>query len=413
MALTINRNGHYVQINPHDAGAVGSVFPLIRDDESWSEVEIELTRDEEKSASALPLMATASDVREIVKFLRKRPGGVTVVEAVEAIKKPTLDPRKMTAYEYWGLVTRQGDRIRLSARGWEFARKLEPETQAFRDLLGDTEMYHAALVWLHETQAELVTDADLAEHWRRRHAAAVGDGSEKTVKANVACFFHLCQAAEFGSLTIGKRGQPTRLRVDQGELESYLSAGPAAGAFGQSQPEAYGVAQSPPRSASEPLSFRASAPGERAGRLRVFISAAGGGRAAAQLRDALELAEIEGELHERGDDGAALVSEKVVEVMRGCDAAVVIVADDDCRETAAGAVTLAQDVLNQINAAFALYDRQVALVWAGDAPLPGGLESLTRFEVAGGGLTLERGVQIVRAVKAFRRLRHDAAGKTD
>jgi hypothetical protein len=412
MALTINRNGHYVQINPHDAGAVGSVFPLIRDDESWSEVEIEITPDEEKSASALPLMATASDVREIVKFLRKKPGGVTVVEAVEAIKKPTLDPRKMTAYEYWGLVTRQGDRIRLSARGWEFARKLEPETQAFRDLLGDTELYHAALAWLHETHAELVTDADLAEYWRRRHAAAVGDGSEKTIKANVACFFHLCQAAEFGSLTIGKRGQPTRLRVDQDELESYLTSDFTPGAPGQSPAEVYGGARSSLMSPPEPVSFRASAPSARPGRLRVFISAGGGGQAAAQLRDTLELAEIESEVHERDGGGAALVSGSVIEVMRGCDAAVVFVAPEDCRETAAGEVTPGQEVLNQLNAAFALYDRQVTLVWAGGGAPPCGLESLPCFEMVDGGLTLERGVQIVRAVKAFRRLHHDASGES-
>jgi hypothetical protein len=399
MALTINRNGQLTRVNTGDAGVVGNVFPLIREDETWAEVEIELGADEEKSSS-LPLMATASDVREIVKFLRKKPGGVTVVEAVEAIKKPTLDPRKMTAYEYWGLVTRHGDRIRLSPRGWDFARKLEPETQAFRDLLCDTDLYRAALAWLRESQMELVTDSELADYWQRRHAQVVGAGNEKTVKANVACFFHLCQAAEFGSLTIGKRGQPTRLRVDQDELESYLTVHESGAS--QTPDETVIAAQPQADVLRAQKTFRARAATQQAARPRVFVSCPKGERAAAQIRAALELAEIESELDERdsGED-SALVAAGVIRAMRGCDAALVVVAPEDCLEESSGGVTLRRGVLNQINAACALYDGQVALVWSGGPTPACGLEALPRFELEGGTLTLERGIEIVKAAKAW------------
>lgn len=400
MALTLNHNGYRMQLDARDAGAVGHVFPLIRDEESWTEVEIEIGGEDEKSASALPLMATASDVREIVKFLRKKPSGVTLVEAVEAMKKPTLDPRKMTAYEYWGLVTRSGDRIRLSPRGQAFARRLEPETEAFRELLRDTDLYRAALVWLRQEQSELITDSALAAYWQRHHREAIGAGNEKTVKANVACFFQLCQAAEFGTLTIGKRGQPTRLRVDQDELESYLSSG--ASVLPQTLVEKTSEPQPKAGAVSEPLVFRAPAPSPQAGDLRVFLSAPETGRAAKQVSDALDLAEIESELHARDGGASPLLPGPVMRAMRDCDAALFILSPADCHESEAGQAALNQNVLNELNAALALYDGQVALLWVDESEAPQGLETLTRFEVADGGLTLERGIEIVRAVKRFR-----------
>jgi hypothetical protein len=87
--------------------------------------------------------------------------------------------------------------------------------------------------------------------------------------------------------------------------------------------------------------------------------------------------------------------------MRGCDAALVVVAPEDCLEESSGGVTLRRGVLNQINAACALYDGQVALVWSGGPTPACGLEALPRFELEGGTLTLERGIEIVKAAKAW------------
>src|SRR5687768_13593702 len=53
---------------------------------------------------ALPILATAGDIREVVQFLKKKPRGVTIVEAMDADKKRVFEPRKVTAYEFWGII---------------------------------------------------------------------------------------------------------------------------------------------------------------------------------------------------------------------------------------------------------------------------------------------------------------------
>ena len=69
-------------------------------------------------AAALPILATADDAREVVQFLKKKPEGITIIEASDAIRKRLFDPRKVAAYELWGIVSRNGDRMKLSQLGW-------------------------------------------------------------------------------------------------------------------------------------------------------------------------------------------------------------------------------------------------------------------------------------------------------
>ena len=78
----------------------------------------------ESQKATLPLLATANDLRELIRYLKKHPDGVTIVEALGEVKKRILDPRKISAYEAWGVVDRQGDWLKLSELGWEFSRKL-------------------------------------------------------------------------------------------------------------------------------------------------------------------------------------------------------------------------------------------------------------------------------------------------
>ncbi|HYY43054.1 MAG TPA: hypothetical protein VE775_10005, partial [Pyrinomonadaceae bacterium] len=93
----------------------------------------------------LPLLATAVDVRGIVQYLSRKPGGVTINEAVDAVKKQVFDPRKVLAYEALGLVARHGDRLKLSPLGHDLGRKLQPVAQVFRTLLDSQAPYRAVL----------------------------------------------------------------------------------------------------------------------------------------------------------------------------------------------------------------------------------------------------------------------------
>lgn len=177
---------------------------------------------EELKAKTLPTMATANDVREVVQYLKQRPEGVNSCDVVQPIKKRIFYPAKVAAYELWGLVTRTGERVKLTSLGWEFAKSLEPEARAYRALIERTKLYREALQWVHDQGLDLITTNDIASYWQARFSAVFGDDQDADLGKTVVSFFHLCQAAELGTMTIGKRGQPARLRVWRAALLEYV-----------------------------------------------------------------------------------------------------------------------------------------------------------------------------------------------
>ncbi|MDX6695899.1 MAG: hypothetical protein QOF02_3502 [Blastocatellia bacterium] len=376
-------------------------------------------------AASLPLLATASDVREVVRLLKRKAGGVTIIEGMDASRR-VFDARKVAAYEYWGLVKRSGDRLSLSALGWEFARRLEPEAQLYRTMLNATPAYRAALEWAFGQQLEIVTDADVAAHWLEHPAEVKLAANQKTIEGNVACFFHLCQEAELGLATVGKRGQPTRLRVDREELAAYIANRPSPAPDDlTSQPAHEEVADehqalehsSLERPASErpaserqamafaaPLSSQPT-PQSAPARLRVFISHGSDGELLEQLRATLEVAEIESELSRRAsvdDDDAQLVSDELCRAMRRCDAALIVVNRDDCRADAVGNAVLHESLLMEIAAAVVYYNRRVILLWDESLAPSNCLSRLCRCEFAGDGLTWDSGMRLLKALKNFK-----------
>ena len=57
---------------------------------------------------ALPILTTGDDVKGIVGYLRNKPTGATLSEAKAALGGPALDGRKLSAYQFWQIVTKDG-----------------------------------------------------------------------------------------------------------------------------------------------------------------------------------------------------------------------------------------------------------------------------------------------------------------
>ena len=165
---------------------------------------------EEPQLITLPHLDTANDVREVVQYLKKRPDGVDISEVAQPIKKRIFYPPKVTAYESWGIVSRKRDRLRLTQLGWEFARSLEPEARSYRLLLRNAPLFNAAIRWMWQQGLDVVTQDELADYWREEFSSALAHAERRRLTGSAVCFFHLCQAAELGTMTIGKRGQPAR-----------------------------------------------------------------------------------------------------------------------------------------------------------------------------------------------------------
>ena len=361
---------------------------------------------------SLPIQTTVEDLKGLVEYLKNKPTGATISEARAAVRKEILDPRKITAYVLWQVVTKDGERLKLSPRGWELVRKTKPEPQVFKEILDGCTPYRSVLEWAYHQNLEAVTTNDVAAHWHEHHSEQVGTDNENTIKDQAVCFFRLCGAAGLGELTIGRHGQTTRTALNRAELKAYIEAGPSAPPWVE-----------PPK-ADEPQPEPAAAPKESKKTeipdaatlvvtppspsvptpkdMRVFISHGKNTQLVEQVETMLGLADVKSEVAVKEETAAIPVPDKVFSAMKRCTAAIIIVSVEETRKDSAGNYTVNENVLIEIGAAFVLYDRRVVLLWDKRLKVPSNLQGLYRCEFEGEDLNWGAGMKLMKAIKGFK-----------
>ncbi len=134
---------------------------------------------------------------------------------------------------------------------------------------------------------------------------------------------------------------------------------------------------------------------------KVFITHGKNRKIVDQVKDVLDLYDIDHEIAVEEESPAIPVSQKVVSAMRRCKAGVMIVSADD--DAAAESGSINNNVLIEIGAAFVLYDQRVVLLWDKRLRVPSNLQGLYRCEFEGSELTFATGTKLAKAVKGFRR----------
>ena len=313
--------------------------------------------------AALPILATANDVRELVQFLKKRPSGVCVSDVSQPIKKRIFYHKKIAAYEFWGIVTKTGEHLKLSPLGWKFAESLEPEAQIYRKLISETVPYRSFLEQLYRQQIDVITHEDVANFWVQHHPGSVVLRDGSVASGPVVCFFHLCQAAELGTMTIGKRGQPARLRILRNELRAFIEQAPLS----DMQVGPSNVTAIYEQSILNSLT--------QSKRLRIYISAPKEDTEFAnQISEILLLNDIDSEIVSRNEAaGSGIVSDEALAALRRCQAAIIVVPRDNGSGNLPSNLKL---VFNEISAAFVLYQRRVMLLCEESTVLPANLKNL-------------------------------------
>jgi hypothetical protein len=121
-----------------------------------------------------------------------------------------------------------------------------------------------------------------------------------------------------------------------------------------------------------------------------------------QVKDVLDLYDIEYEIAIEEETTAIPVSQKVLGAMRRCQAGVMIVSADE-PQSDPGVSKINNNVLIEIGAAFVLYDQKVVLLWEKTLKVPSNLQGLYRCEFEGNQLSFSTGTKLAKAIKNFRR----------
>ena len=196
-----------------------------------------------------------------------------------------------------------------------------------------------------------------------------------------------------GNYTMGRRGQQTRLEVNQERLEYLFNKHPIDAAMDgwedgneldggtlENQLDAEPFA-TVPDSFGEVIKPKDTVP-EEIERLKVFISHGKNMEIVEQVKTMLELADLEYEVAVEEEATAIPVPEKVLSAMRSCSAAVICISADDQASIENGTSHINENVLIEIGAAFVLYDRRVVLLWDKRIPTPSNLQGLYSLSAA-------------------------------
>jgi hypothetical protein len=351
---------------------------------------------------ALPVKTTAEDVRGIVRYLKTKPTGATLAEA-KAVDRRIVDGRKLAAYKTWGIVSRDGDRLKLTDRGWLMARQPEREAEAFAHVADSIRPYRSVLEWLNHQDADAVTAVDVAVHWHEHHKDAVGaEATDSTLRENAVCFFNVAEAAGFGKMVIGRGGNPTRFEADPAKLRLHIEAGPSAPPWqdGEVEEDEPAADEPPP---DEPKSPPTDPPPREALQgLKVFISHGKNASIVEQIQTMLGLADFDSEVAVAEESTAIPVPDKVLDAMRRCQAGIIAVTVEEGRKDDQGNYVLNENVLIEIGAAFVLYDRRVVLLWDKRLSVPSNLQGLYRCEFEGDELSWTAGMKLMKAIQNFK-----------
>lgn len=297
-----------------------------------------------------PILATATDLREAVKFLKHKPNGVSVAEIMNAEPRRVFDARKIAAYEFWGVFERFQERLRLTDLGWELAKSTETECAVSRQIIRSIPAYYNAVAWIHQQRLSLATYRDVSEFWRKSLAGIrLSDFNQDNIEAVIVSFFSLCHAAEIGTATLGKRGQPARLNVNLKQVDVLLNSTVEARTVGRDLPETACDCFVPPN--PEPASVD-----------RVFISGGNPNSAVDNLSAALELADFANIIDAPDPLPPGLLPVARIQSMKQCQAAIFILDEKDCTKRE-GRSVLSCGRIADISVGQALFGERVVVLW--------------------------------------------------
>jgi len=364
----------------------------------------------------LPIKTSLDDVHQVVGYLKPRFTGATLADARSILDNRLLDGRKMSAYERWGFVGRDGDRIKLTDLGRELGRVQTDDERhgVIRESIRSVGPYRMALEWMHHRRLENVDIDELGSHWLKHVQSEIGSENEGTIREQVTTFFGVAQAAGLGTYIVGRRGHQTRFEVNQSEIDQFLNGvgSTAADAGTRASQEPVTDMQDDTSQSDRDEHHRVTssrnghvAPSSEEGfePIKVFISHSKNADIVDQIKTMLDLADLPSELAVEEETTAIPVPDKVMSSMRRCKAAVICVtADEEAHEGNDGSYSINQNVLIEIGAAFVLYDKRVVLVWDRRLPVPSNLQGLYRCSFEGNELSWSEGIKLMKAVNKFK-----------
>jgi CAP12/Pycsar effector protein, TIR domain len=338
----------------------------------------------------LPVRTALADIEAICGYLITKPAGVS---PAEVINEKALDPRKLSALKFWGLIEDTGTKLRLSERGLLVARERGAHrTRALRGVVAAIPPYGSIIARAVHQNEMIVLSTEIAAHWHQHFRAYLHLG---ILNLQIVCFLRIAEGANLGRLVVGRKGQQTRFELVEDDARAFLHDANTAtwqidtddnGPSGDEvQVRLHGGCK--PITANRPSN-------------RVFITHRNNKKILEQVQELVAFGKFEPVVRDR-ETSARPFLHNLLEEMRGCDTAVVQVGVDGLLLDADRQPRISGDVLIEIGAAMALYGRNFVLLVEEGIELPSNLQGLCECRYSGDELDMRTAMKLLRAFSDF------------
>lgn len=354
----------------------------------------------------LPIRTTLSDIDALCGYLITKPTGATVQEAKAVLDSKVLDARKVNALRLWNLIDDSSGKMRVTELGRLVAKDGGARrAEALQGVVTSIPAYKSVLERAVHRGELTLSAVEVAAHW---HEHFKGDASEndKILNDQAVCFFQVAEGADLGKLVIGRKGQPTRFEFDR-ENAAQLATGEADDRRGVPDPEAeIGPLAEPEETETGDVDSEVMhKPNLRPTKgNRVFITHGKDKKILEQVKELVAFGKFEPIVAQERETAAKPVPDKVMDEMRGCQAAVIHVAVDGklLNEEGKAVPQINGNVLIEIGAAMALYGRNFILLVEEGVTLPSNLQGLYECRYSGDGLDMQATMKLLKAFNEFK-----------
>jgi predicted nucleotide-binding protein len=355
---------------------------------------------------AMPIRTTVSDVKAICGYLITKPTGATPAEARAVLDEGTFEVRKLSALTFWGLIEEAGSKYRLTERGRLVARdKGAHIAKALQQVVASIAPYAAVIERAVHRNEAVVTATEVAAHWHQHFKRDAGSDSDRILNDQAVCFLQIAEGADLGRLVVGRKGQPTRFELAQDNARAFVEGVSSA----PLQAETHFEDENSTEREEETVSENGTSPAGNTLRTpekgnRVFITHGKNKKILDQVKELVAFGKFEPVVAQERETSAKPVPDKVMDDMRGCQAAVIHVGVDGVLLDAAGKEQpqINGNVLIEIGAAMALYGRNFILLVEEGVKLPSNLQGLYECRYSGDELNMPATMKLLKAFNDFK-----------
>jgi len=173
----------------------------------------------------LPIKTTFDDIDKLAKYLRSQVGWVEIGKAKSVIAAKHVDARKLDAMKYIGLLERDGNNIKLSGAGQEYADGDEGARAAIlRQQIRGVPLYFETTEWLHHSSKGNQTKTQIASYWHDHHSSKLEGATGAALTDAVIFFMRLVGQADIGQFISAGKGRPeSYVKIDKDKLAAFVT----------------------------------------------------------------------------------------------------------------------------------------------------------------------------------------------